>query len=206
MPSKMDGTPFASSATPQGRLIGMLREARLLMSRPDNDLARDPGRALAEIDGMIEALHAGPVPARAIAGMFVPIGRLSDEFRALAARVDAALEADSRDVLEFVAREEWMCGVCGEPAGTVELRRSAVRGALRRESFTGTLSEPLKAEAFMRLRAALNARDAGGLYALDPEYAPWYCPACRTSYCGDHWASWDDRRRCPEGHERMLGD
>ena len=53
------------------------------------------------------------------------------------------------------------------------------------------------------------------LYAIDLELTPFYCPACRACFCGDHWQSgsiWDDgfhdssRGACPNGHERMLED
>jgi hypothetical protein len=74
------------------------------------------------------------------------------------------------------------------------------------------------AETFGRLSAALAAGDVGGVFALDPEYTPFYCPACDASYCAGHWDRWDVfddevpgwhdsiRGRCPYGHERILED
>jgi len=47
------------------------------------------------------------------------------------------------------------------------------------------------------------------------ELAPFYCPACDRSYCGEHWNATDVfedgvhdsiRGTCPEGHERLLED
>ena len=67
------------------------------------------------------------------------------------------------------------------------------------------------------LRALGNA-DAAALFAADLELAPFWCPTCAASYCGDEWVIWtvygeDDpewveelRGRCPAGHERMLQD
>ena len=64
------------------------------------------------------------------------------------------------------------------------------------------------------VRAAIG--DARTLHALDPELAPFYCPACHRTFCGDHWRR-DDvfdedgfhdaiRGTCPDGHERLLED
>jgi len=63
--------------------------------------------------------------------------------------------------------------------------------------------------------AALARADAASLYAIDPELAPFWCPACAAAYCADHyraWATFDDGfydatyGECPRGHERMLDD
>jgi hypothetical protein len=80
---------------------------------------------------------------------------------------------------------------------------------LRRESFTSTLTQPATAG----VRAVIG--NASALYALDPELAPFYCPRCRASYCGEHWRTYDVfedglhdsiRGECPSGHDRMLED
>ena len=66
-----------------------------------------------------------------------------------------------------------------------------------------------------RVAVALGTGDAAALFAIDREYAPFWCPRCGSSYCRDHyraWAVYDDgffdcyRGVCPEGHERMLSD
>jgi hypothetical protein len=100
------------------------------------------------------------------------------------------------------------CVVCGREAGTIELRGDE----LRRESFTGVLTQRASPEAREQLG------DPAALYALDPELVPFYCPPCGASYCSDHWErrdvfdddapDWHDsiRGRCPRGHERMLED
>ena len=33
--------------------------------------------------------------------------------------------------------------------------------------------------------AAVDAGDAAALFAINPEYAPFWCPRCSASYCGD---------------------
>ena len=102
------------------------------------------------------------------------------------------------------------CGACGQVAGEITLDD----GELRRESFTSVLTQKLDADATERVRRAL-AKGARALYELDLEYAPFFCPECETSYCGDHWQRWDVfegdwhdsiQGRCPRGHERMLED
>jgi hypothetical protein len=64
---------------------------------------------------------------------------------------------------------------------------------------------------------ALSAPDSDplALFRIDPEIVPFWCHACRSSYCGQHWKTWDlyddgffdeKRGRCPKGHERKLID
>lgn len=63
--------------------------------------------------------------------------------------------------------------------------------------------------------AALETGDPAALFAINYEYAPFWCPRCTLSYCGDHYRSWMTFDEgfydatygvCPEGHERMLDD
>jgi hypothetical protein len=110
------------------------------------------------------------------------------------------------------------CSLCGATAGSLEVRGSATDAELRRETFTGVLTQRLSAGASGLLREALTEGDAGRVFALDPEFAPFYCPQCEDSYCARHWERWDVfdddlpawhdsiRGRCPQGHERMLED
>ena len=110
------------------------------------------------------------------------------------------------------------CAECGAEAGTIRLDLTATGGRVQRQAFTGRLTLSVTREASGRLSRALEARDSGALFAVDPELAPWYCPGCESSYCGDHWVRWDVfdevepnwhdsiRGRCPKGHERMLED
>jgi hypothetical protein len=63
--------------------------------------------------------------------------------------------------------------------------------------------------------AALVSGDPAALFAIDSELAPFWCPACRASYCRDHYATvtlYDEgyfeciRGTCPAGHVRTLED
>jgi hypothetical protein len=101
--------------------------------------------------------------------------------------------------------------VCGADAGEISLSDA---GELRREAFTGVLTQSV--EPYGALRDAIAAGDAAAVHAIDRELAPWWCPDCAASYCGAHWARWDVfddegfhdciRGRCPHGHERLLED
>jgi predicted RNA-binding Zn-ribbon protein involved in translation (DUF1610 family) len=222
---RSDVTGMSEGARAGELVLEVLREARALVARPDNDFTRSSwiaaGDALREIDGLVERLEAGPVAPSRIAILFAPTGPMQElsessgwgeQFLALARRCEEALASGE------VAQAAFACAACGGQAGALELRGSRTRAELVRESFTGTLTEPLTSGAVEPLRAALAAGDAGGLFALDPEYAPFYCPTCGASYCGDHWTRWDVfddempdwhdsiRGRCPHGHERMLED
>jgi hypothetical protein len=112
--------------------------------------------------------------------------------------------------------DTWGCALCGAACGTVELRED---GELRRESFTGVLTEQVThRERFRAIREAIGSGLAGRLFEVDAELAPWWCPECGACYCGEHWTRWDVfdedepafhdsiRGRCPDGHERMLED
>jgi hypothetical protein len=117
--------------------------------------------------------------------------------------------------MSSVVSHAWACATCGGSAGSIRLDDD---GETRREASTGALTRRFTDPGIGKLRAALAAGDAAAVHALDPELAPWWCPVCGTSYCGDHWAHWDVfdeddptwhdsiRGRCPEGHERMLED
>ena len=71
-------------------------------------------------------------------------------------------------------------------------------------------SVPMEAVA-----AAIATGRESALYAINREYAPFWCPTCRASYCREHYQSFpvfDDgffdctRGVCPKGHERTLED
>jgi hypothetical protein len=140
-----------------------------------------------------------------------------DTFARAAARIatGVAALANSPAPVGLLASHAWACDICSGAAGSIALDE---RGEVRRESFTSELKLGLAEDAAGQLRTALATGDAAAVYALDIELAPWWCPACRKSYCRDHWLRgdvfdeeephWHDsiRGRCPEGHERMLED
>jgi hypothetical protein len=108
------------------------------------------------------------------------------------------------------------CSLCGATAGTIRLvPRYRERPWAERTSFTSFMQCSLATDAVGKLELALATGDARAAYEVDHELAPFYCPACARSYCGDHWQRWDEfddgfydctRGRCPEGHERKLED
>lgn len=123
-----------------------------------------------------------------------------------------------RRPLEAEAR--FGCTMCGKEAGHIVLSRAPDGHDLVRKSFTSTLSGggDYPKDELDALRGAIERRDVGGLFRIEPELTPFYCPECDACYCDDHWSWWsvfeeDDpghrdsiRGRCPEGHERMLED
>jgi hypothetical protein len=65
------------------------------------------------------------------------------------------------------------------------------------------------------VEAAIGAGDPEALYAIDREYAPFWCMRCLKSYCRTCWTVWVDydegfydctRGRCPKDHVRVLDD
>jgi hypothetical protein len=89
----------------QTEMIEVLRAARELLARPDNDFAwspwRDADEALRELDERIAAIEAGALPARAeLAALFAATGAIQEvslssgwgkEFLGLARRFDFAV-------------------------------------------------------------------------------------------------------------------
>ena len=115
-----------------------------------------------------------------------------------------------------VTAYEWSCELCGAPAGSVSVDGGR---SVRREGFaTGSMNLRLSETEADALRHALGRGDAAEAYAIDYELAPWWCPECEKSYCGEHWehsavydqdcASWLEyiQGRCPQGHGRELED
>ena len=128
------------------------------------------------------------------------------------------------------------CAVCGELAGRVRLltagerwtdrstpalealadidgvTRPADQARLVVEWFYGVDALPVSADHLSRLTASIAAVDESALYSLAYRYAPFYCPECPASYCGDHWA-WHNftdgdiegiEGNCPQGHFHVL--
>ncbi len=74
---------------------------------------------------------------------------------------------------------------------------------------------PVGSDSVGRVKSALLTRNAAALYAIDEEYAPFWCPSCRRSYCRKHYrsvAAFDDGffdcycGTCPSRHRRVLCD
>jgi hypothetical protein len=133
----------------------------------------------------------------------------------------------------------YLCGACGKVAATVTLvppgqpdprpkpKPPAVppgTGKVVSEVFPsyarlaidgGPVSLTRGPVSMERVTIALRAGSAAALFEIEQEYAPFWCPKCRASYCREHYRSWpvfDDcffdclRGVCPKGHERILED
>ncbi len=109
------------------------------------------------------------------------------------------------------------CAACGKPAGSVSVVPSPSMPG-NRLVITGFMEHTIEATygpTFSEALPALAAGDARALYDLDESWAPFYCPTCDRSYCGDHWhqqVEFDDGfydctyGTCPQGHRRMVDD
>ena len=118
------------------------------------------------------------------------------------------------------ARATFFCARHGSAAGTLRLHPVTGEGGwlLVEEGFLGKTSTRLGAAEADRVARALERADAAALYAVNLEYAPFYCPACDRVYCAECWRTslvfaddlpgWleETRGTCPEHHERMLSD
>lgn len=118
-----------------------------------------------------------------------------------------------------VAEARFACAVHGTEAGAVRLHGSDGAGWMAIvESFVCGQRERIGTAGARALRDALGRGDVGRIHALDPEWAPFYCPRCEKSYCGacwrtslvfdPEWPAWLEEQRgvCPAGHDRMLSD
>ena len=102
--ARASGKGSSAMDSAQRELIDVLREARALLARPENDFAWSPWRevdeALRELDGRIGAIEAGALPARTeLAALFAATGAIQEvslssgwgrEFLGLARRFDFA--------------------------------------------------------------------------------------------------------------------
>lgn len=107
------------------------------------------------------------------------------------------------------------CELCAKPAAIISL---AADGAIVVEALIGRTTMRIRAEDVPRVRDILVQRDARALYALNNEWASFYCPTCDRSYCADHWhffvrydddlPGWYDCTygACPENHTRLVDD
>ncbi|WP_139829823.1 hypothetical protein [Mycobacterium gastri] len=80
------------------------------------------------------------------------------------------------------------------------------------QTFFGVASQPVSADRVDVVAQAIADTDASALYRIGYSYAPFHCPDCAASYCGDHWdwREFDDdpfsgiEGDCPRGHFHVL--
>ena len=68
---------------------------------------------------------------------------------------------------------------------------------------------------YYQLQKFIQLQDSKNIYAIDIEFAPYYCPKCDRVYCVQHWSRqtiYDEGFYdaeigiCPNGHRKMLFD
>ncbi len=77
--------------------------------------------------------------------------------------------------------------------------------------FSTDLTLQVAPDRFLEIKAALDSKDPALLYAIDPEYAPFWCPDCHEIFTLKEWnlqyhgesGSWASGT-CPHGHERKI--
>ena len=124
-----------------------------------------------------------------------------------------------RDWDRAIARAVFRCAQCGEVAANVALVIDEPRSGLIRESeFLGEWSQVVLEPGLQPVAQALSSNDAPALYAVEPLWAPFYCPECRACYCHEHWRmqvvfdeDWPDwydytEGTCTKGHRRLVDD
>jgi hypothetical protein len=86
------------------------------------------------------------------------------------------------------------------------------QAALVVDTFFGVAGQPVPSDRIGSVAEAIADNYASALYRISYSYAPFHCPDCAASYCGDHW-NWrtfeDDpfsgvEGECPRGHFHVL--
>jgi hypothetical protein len=115
------------------------------------------------------------------------------------------------------------CATCGLPAGTLTLMWADAPDSLGGPTghrlvlttFLGIMAPPMGDSEYEGVKALLERADAQAFYDRNRELAPFWCPACQLTYCGDHWqqqTKFDDGffdeivGTCSQGHRRQLWD
>lgn len=115
------------------------------------------------------------------------------------------------------AAAEYTCTLCGAVAGRVEVVPSPTSPGKRlvHSVFYAMWQEASPNATYSHAVEALRGGDPRALWALNAEWAPFYCPECNACYCRVHWLEqleFDEgfydctHGTCPEGHTRMLDD
>ena len=111
-------------------------------------------------------------------------------------------------------RTEFRCRTCGAVAAEVRTERDGVAV----EGIGGTTWITAAGLPHRSILRAIARADAPGLFALNPEFVPCWCPPCAGCYCKAHWRlevagaddhpGWYDATygTCPQGHRRKLDD
>jgi hypothetical protein len=138
-----------------------------------------------------------------------------------------AMRDFAQDWLIAKATAEFPCAECGRLAARVALlvdQPTAVTGSgaaqwlIAESGFFGDWWNEVSTPWAEVAAAAIDRADASALYAIDPLWAPFYCPECAATFCNQHWQmrlvfddEWPDwydytDGTCPHGHTRMVDD
>lgn len=145
--------------------------------------------------------------AATVGGKEAPVARADDPNEPVNGHSEGHLNSDT--VVVFP------CDLCDQPAATIAL---APDGLIVVEALIGRVTQRIGPADLARVRVILAHRDAPVLYAMNTEWASFYCPTCDRSYCRAHWhfdvrydddfPGWYDCTygTCPAGHTRLVDD
>lgn len=119
-----------------------------------------------------------------------------------------------------VAEHVFHCKRDGNVAGTIRFHKNPGSDGLTLviTSFVCEQIGQISASMGAMVQELLRRGDIEGLYRIDREYVPFYCPRCDAIFCGKCWRKiavyaddypgWFEEMRgvCPNGHERCLND
>ena len=123
---------------------------------------------------------------------------------------------------DWLTSRAYRCDVCGDDAGQVVLQffRGYDDVTVVVDGLIGQMTTWLSPPKIAPVETALAGGTPLALYELDREWASFYCPDCKKSYCRKHWDTevvYDDDPEmrgwydctygtCPAGHRRMVDD
>src|SRR3954452_22387022 len=86
-----------------------------------------------------------------------------------------------------VVEARFICKICKEEAGLVQLLGKPPASWIHRESFVSNMDSVIADEQFEPIRAALDKRDIRVLHGINRYVASFFCSTCDACYCGKHW-------------------
>lgn len=218
-----DGDAMQAAAGALARAVASVRRA--LGAEPEAEADRVDPEAERALQAAIDRFYAewlgepGPASGDAAARLASSPGTAREDERSPARAAPRAPEPPEpppearapAPALRDAARA-FRCAVDPEAvAGTVTLRVGARPMWLEVAGFALVPRTGRAVDARQALRAAdaLEREDAAALHALDPEIAPFFCPACARSYASARWRAHELSPSkvdgtCPRGHTRPL--
>lgn len=119
-------------------------------------------------------------------------------------------------------RAEYLCRTCGAIAGQAELKiyTNYDEATLIVSGVVSQVTTWVSANNIAPVTNFLTQGDGAALLKWEHDSASFYCPACDSLYCKDHWQietkfedepdlpGWYDCTygTCPQGHRRMIDD